>query len=202
MSLQLAPGVIFDEQKHEYWYKGKKLSGITGLVSKKLGLKYNGAFVGEHTEEGIHVHKAVQRWIETGDPESVHPGVQWLINNVFAYVKGTGRFYSEVLVSDLDQYASAVDVVFQSYDMEELRVVDIFDIKKGVFKRDYVTWQLSIYKYLIEKYTGYIVKSCSCLCLRDKEVYPIFPKDYTQVEKLMYVPTYIDLAAMKRSAMA
>jgi len=180
--MNLAPGVTFDEVKHEYWYKGKKLSGITGTVSKKLGLKYNGDFVGEHTEEGIHVHKAVQRWIETGSPESVHPGVQWLVET-FRKQYPEGEIYSEVLVSDFSQYASAVDIILRT----DSGLV-LFDIKKGVFKRDYVTWQLSIYKKFIEGQThaGYPVDGCVCICLKDKEYYPIFSKSDEDVEKLLY----------------
>jgi hypothetical protein len=78
MSLVLAPNVSFDEDRHEYWYKGKKLSGVTGLIAKKLGIKMPEEFVSGHQEEGIHVHKAIQRWIETGDSGSIHPGVGWL----------------------------------------------------------------------------------------------------------------------------
>ena len=193
MSLQLAPGVTFDEAKHEYWHKGKKLSGITGMVSKKLGLKYDNAFVSEHAEEGIHVHKAIQRWIEAGNPESVHPGVQWLVNTFesqecFKRKEDSPRFwetFSEVLVSDKKQYASAVDIVCDfGIGLKEGLV--LWDIKKGVFKREYVTWQLSVYKYLIEKFTNFWVHDCICACLKDKEYYPIFPKPAGEVEKLLY----------------
>jgi len=183
--MNLAPNVMFDEQKHEYWYKGKKLSGITGLVSKKLGLKYNSTFVGEHTEEGIHVHKAVQRWIETGDPESVHPGVQWLVET-FRKEYPEGKRYSEVLVSDFNQYASAVDIVLNTRDG-----LILFDIKKGVFNREYTTWQLSVYQYFIESlpllgYRDYKIKEYVCICLKDKEYYPIFTKSGTDVCKMLY----------------
>jgi hypothetical protein len=181
--LVLAPGVELDEDKHEYWYQGRQLSGVTGLISKKLGLKMPQEFVEEHQMEGIHVHKAVQKWIETGDPESVHSGVRW-ITETFAYhtlSDPTCGAYSEVLVSDFKQYASAVDIISDS--IEGFR---IYDIKKGVFKRTYVTWQLSIYKYLIEKYSGRKVRACVCICVKDKEYYPIFPKPADQVEKLLY----------------
>jgi len=199
--MQLAPGVSFDETKHEYWYKGKQLSGVTGLISKKLGLKYFNDYVGEHTEEGIHVHKAIQRWIETGDSGSIHPGVTWLTEELG---KLCGRSYllAETLVSDFHKYASAVDIIAQDDDG-----LVICDIKKGKFNREYVTWQLSIYKYLIERLVfdadtsnppylmvcdfeakkwHYIVKNCVCICLKDKEFYPIFPKSTEDVEKLLY----------------
>jgi len=176
--MNLAPGVSFDEGKHEYWYKGKQLSGITGLVSKKLGLKYSNAFVREHAEEGIHIHKAVQKWIQTGNSDSVHPGVQW-ITTFMAFSRT--RFYSEILVSDFMQYASAVDIIETVNDEFFL-----YDIKKGRFNREYVTWQLSVYKYFIEKFTGFQVAKLFCLAIKDKEIYPIFPKKFEDVEKLLY----------------
>jgi hypothetical protein len=61
-----------------------------------------------------------------------------------------------------------------------------YDIKKGVFKREYVTWQLSIYKYFIEKYAGRKVSRCVCICMKDREYYDIFPKPHERVEKLLY----------------
>jgi hypothetical protein len=186
MRLALAKGVEFDADKHEYWYRGQRLSGVTGLISKKLGLKMPQEFVEEHQEEGIHVHRAVQKWIETGDPESIHPGVKWLIESWdekslpgYVYALST---HSEVLVSDFKQYASAADIIVRRTDD---RLV-IYDIKKGLFKREYVTWQLSIYKYFIEKYAGRKVASCVCLCMKDREYYDIFPKSFEQVEKLLY----------------
>jgi hypothetical protein len=182
----LALGVEFDEAGHKYWYKGRQLSGVTGLISKKLGIKMPEEFVGEHREEGVHVHKAVQRWIETGDPESIHPGVQWLIESWSDKSLPEGKdalsVHSEVLVSDFKRYASAVDIIVRCTDD---RLV-LYDIKKGNFKREYVTWQLSIYKYFIEKYAGQQAASCVCICMKDREYYDIFPKSYEKVEKLLY----------------
>jgi hypothetical protein len=86
-----------------------------------------------------------------------------------------------VLVSDFKEYASAVDIV-----SEYIGGLQLYDIKKGVFKREYVTWQLSIYKYFIEKYAGRRVASCICISMKDREFYDIFPKSYEQVEKLLY----------------
>jgi hypothetical protein len=185
-TLSLAKGVEFIEDKHEYWHKGRQLSGITGLIARKLGLKMPQEFVEEHQMEGIHVHKAVQKWIETGDPDSAHPGVKWLTSTFYnRYPIRVAAFavFSEVLVSDFSQYASSVDIVAS---LGKSGLVDIFDIKKGVFKREYVTWQLSIYKYFLETYAKRTVRNCVCICIKDKEYYDIFPKPREQVEKLLY----------------
>jgi hypothetical protein len=181
MKLVLAPRVEFDAAKHEYWHEGRQLSGVTGLIAKKLGIKMPQEFVEEHQEEGIHVHRAAQKWIETGDPESIHPGVKWLINTL----PNRNLLFSEVLVSDFKRYASAVDIV-QTHPPGKDFAVSVYDIKKGSFKREYVTWQLSIYKYFIEKYAKKQVGECVCICMKDREYYDIFPKSYEQVEKLLY----------------
>jgi hypothetical protein len=186
MKLVLAPHVEFDEDRHEYWYKGKRLSGVTGVIAKKLGIKMPQEFVEEHQMEGTHVHKAVQKWIETGNPESVHPGVKWLIETwdekSLPETVDALSTHSEVLVSDFDKYASAADIVVEHTD----EALSIYDIKKGVFKRECVTWQLSIYKYFIEKYAGRKVAACVCICMKDREYYDILPKSRERVEKLLY----------------
>jgi hypothetical protein len=190
MRLVLAPRVEFDSDKHEYWYEGKQLSGVTGLISKKLGVKMPQEFVEEHQMEGVHVHKAVQKWVETGNPESVHPGVKWLIESwdekSLPEEADALSTHSETLVSDFKRYASAVDIIVRRTDDGLM----LYDIKKGLFKREYVTWQLSIYKYFIEKYAGRKVASCVCVCMKDREYYDIFPKPCGQVEKLLYGQRY------------
>jgi hypothetical protein len=183
--MTFAKGVEFIEDKHEYWYKGRQLSGVTGLIAKKLRIKMPQEFVEEHQMEGIHVHRAVQKWIETGDPDSVHPGVKWLIETLYRqFPVDPWGVWSEVLVSDMKQYASSVDIAIQ-FETGNIGL-DIFDIKKGRMNREYVSYQLGIYKYLIEKYTERHVITCTCICMKDREYYPICPKPAEQVEKLLY----------------
>jgi hypothetical protein len=64
--------------------------------------------------------------------------------------------------------------------------LDIYDVKKGVFKRGYVTGQLSIYRWFIERFCGREVGKCICAAVRDREYYDIFPKPYERVERLLY----------------
>jgi hypothetical protein len=175
----LAPGVQFDEGKHEYFYQGEQLSGITGLISKNLGLNMQSNYVDEYREEGLYVHRTIQRWIETGEINSVHQGILWFTET---FSKNRIGAYSEVLISDFSRYASSVDIVVETENGDLI----LFDIKNGVFKRDYVTWQLSVYKYLVVKHTNKKVNNCVCISLKDKEYYPIFTKSVEQVERLLY----------------
>jgi hypothetical protein len=183
--LNFAPDVRFFEDEHKYFLKGKELSGVTGVIGKKLGMKMPSEFVGEHRDEGLHVHHAIQFWIEHEGRlnNSLHPGVLWLTKTIGdSCTHAPVAFHSEVLVSDGMRYASSVDIVVET----EVGDLEIYDIKKGVFKRDYVSWQLGIYKYLIEKYGKRTVSKCTCACMKDREYYPIFPKSAEEVEVLLY----------------
>ena len=174
--MKAAPGVSFDGEKHEYWFRGKQLSGVTSLITRKLSLKMPELFMGEYREEGTHVHKAIEAWILTGESGSAHPGVAWLTETL-----RERPLYAEVLVSDFKRYASAVDII-----AETAQGLRLYDVKNGVFNREYVTWQLSIYKYFLEEYAAYAVDGLICASIRDREYYPIFPRDKADVERLLY----------------
>lgn len=181
--LVLAPGVEFNEAKHEYHLKGRQLSGVTGVIGKHLGLKMPEQFLGEARDEGLHVHRAVEGWIDSGcvAVNSVHPGVTWLTGSLLDKAGLPAGIFSEVLVSDQLLFASAVDIVTVSDDDK----LTLWDMKR-TFKRGSVTWQLSIYKYLIETHTKWKVDKMWCAAFRDMEYYPIFAKSFQEVESLLY----------------
>ena len=178
----LAPGVTFDEAVHKYWLRGKELSGVTRPIGAKLGTKMPEAFVGEARTEGLHVHHAIQEWINGGCTKinSAHPGALWL-TETFLKKADPLAAYSEVLVSDLKQYASSVDIVAIVGD----GLLDLYDMKR-VFKRTSVSLQLSVYKYLIETFTPWKVRNLWCASYHDKEYYPIIDKGASAVEELLY----------------
>jgi hypothetical protein len=183
--MNLAPGVSFYPEEHEYFFKGKKLSGVTGRIASSLKIRMPETFVEEHRIEGVHVHRAIQEWIETGKTESLHPGVAWITETFLAnYTVPPEGVYSEVLVSDFSRYASAVDIAAEYEAGGEN--IDIYDIKKGKLNRDYVSLQLGIYKYLIEKYAGRKVVRCCCICVKDREYYPVIPARERDVERVLY----------------
>jgi hypothetical protein len=181
--MTLAPGVVFYPDTHEYLYRGKALSGVTSRIGAGLGMRFPETFMEEHRIEGIRVHQAIRQWIETGASDSVHPGVRWFIETFPRRRKPEDiGVYAEVLVSDLSRYASAVDVVVVHNDLS----LDIYDVKKGVFHRDYVSLQLGCYKFFIERYGGRAVRKCGCVCLRDRDYYPVIPEGEKTVERLLY----------------
>jgi hypothetical protein len=182
--MRLCGNVEFNGELHEYYQNGKTYSGVTGTIARQLNMRLPEEFVGEHQLEGIHVHKAAHEYLTTGWTDSTHPGVIWLIGYLSTeYSPAQYSRFSEVLVTDNSRYASAVDIICELVNAPDELI--IFDIKKGIFHRQYVSWQLGIYKYLLEN-AGNKVTDCVCLCLKDREAYPIIPVPRERVEKLLY----------------
>lgn len=182
--LILAPNVVFNAADHTYHKHGHRLSGVTGVIGKHLGIKFPEEFVGEARGEGLHVHQAIEKWIN--DPEakvnSVHPAVLWLVKTLVERCPSTPKYmYSEVLVSDGAMYASSVDIVAVMPDDS----LFLFDMKRS-FKRPSVTLQLSVYKYFIEKFTDRKVFGLCCASFREQEYYSIFPRTHEECEQLLY----------------
>jgi hypothetical protein len=175
-------GLTLNKDAHEYFFKGHELSGITGLVGKKLKKKFESTFVEEGRAQGSHIHDAIEYYIRTGLLSSVHPAARWAINELKGFEEDGHKLYSEVLVSDFKQYASAIDIL----DVVKDNQVIIFDTKAGNFSRDYVSWQLGVYKYFLEGTTDYEVMSCYCLSTKDRDFYPIIPRSAADVKGLLY----------------
>ena len=183
--LCLAPGVEFDKDAHEYTYKGKPLKGITGSVCKRLNLKYGGSAMNARRAAGTHAHDAIEEWIKSGGRvcNTMNMGVVWLTRSLLDYPKlPTIGVFSEVLVSDHEIYASAVDIIL----LHPENKLTIIDAKNGTFKREYLEWQLGVYKYFIEKYTNYTVEQCVCAALKEKQFYTIKPRAGYMVQELLY----------------
>lgn len=180
-----APGVSFNEALHEYTLHGKRLSGVTKKICNKLKLNYSeaGDLVAERCDEGSQVHKWIQEWIETGRFNTVHPGAKWVHDELIRrYCDDSveALAMSEVLVYDLAQYASAVDII-----VEHGGIYDLYDIKTGKFKPDYLAWQLGIYKAWLEL-QGKTVGKCYCICVKDKMFYKVLPRSFEDVKVLLY----------------
>lgn len=182
--LSLAPGLSFNEALHEYSLNGIKFEGVTRKIGEKLGLDYSKAtgIIEGRTDEGSNIHKWVQEWIDTGSMTCVHPGARWVKSALeLKYIKGTAAVLrSEVLVSDLKHYASAIDLL-----VEQDGVYDILDIKSGRFKPEYLAWQLGCYKWFLSL-QGKEVRKCMCVCVHDKMIYNVRPRSFEDIEELLY----------------
>lgn len=161
------PSVVFDKGSHTYFLDGKQLQGITGVLERKLfPTKYLG--VDEDTlqkaaDYGTQVHEQ----IATDDGAD-----EFVLDEVLNYRKiitanNLKPIAHEYLVTDSENYASAIDLVFDNED----GTVDLADIKTTYkLDKDYVSWQLSIYAYLFELCNpGLKVSNLYGLWLRDEK---------------------------------
>ena len=182
----LAPGVTFNKEKHEYYYRGAKFSGVTCRVGPVSGYGHmNESFksvLEEAAQEGLHVHESVEEWINSGLQtwKTIHPAAIFVRDTLLE--KGNLQLQAETLVSDYKQYASAIDIL----SMVDKKTIDIYDIKRK-FNREYVSWQLSIYKYLVETYTKYKVRKMCVFATKDRRFFDdIEYKGKEKVKELLY----------------
>ena len=183
--LSLAPGVSFDEESHEYRLNGRRLSGVTGRIAERLRLRYDesAGMLDGRCGEGSNIHKWVSSWIDTGKMDTVHPGALWVRDALETKYLGPnilGVARSEVLVTDMRDYASAVDIL-----VERDGAYDIYDIKTGKFNPEYLAWQLGCYRWFLTL-RGLDVKRCMCLCVRDRMAYNVRPRGAEDVRALLY----------------
>lgn len=144
-SLQLIDsGVFFREFDHTYWKNGKRLAGITGMLSRQLFPdKY--AAVPEYimkkaAEKGSRIHAELQDYDMFGTATSTE--MQWYED--LKKEHGFETIDNEYLVTDSDFFASAIDKVIVMNG--KVYLADV----KTTYKLDklYISWQLSIYKHL------------------------------------------------------
>lgn len=141
------PSVVFNKESHTYFLDGKQLSGITSLLERKLFPdKYAG--VDEET-----LHKAAEYGTQVHEQIATDDGAdEFVLDEVLNYRKiitanNLKPIAHEYLVTDSENYASAIDLVFDNED----GTVDLADIKTTYkLDKDYVSWQLSIYAYMFE----------------------------------------------------
>lgn len=165
-------GVAFNQETHTYHLGDKELKGVTGMLSAMLFKdKYNG--VGEEVLKkaaayGSGVHEAVELYhtlgIEDGSDE---------LAKYKELVGGLTFEASEYLISDNENIASSIDLVFTDKDGH----IILADIKTtyGGLDTNYLSWQLSVYAYLFERQNpGLHVDSLMGIWLRRGEGYTSF----------------------------
>lgn len=141
------PSIVFDELNHTYTNgEGKQLSGVTALLKRQLFAdKYSGVsdeVLAKAAERGNLIHRQIEMYETFQGGALVSPELE-------AYVRlrdewGFKVIATELLVSDEENVASAIDLVFDKDDLAWL-----WDTKTtSSLDREYLSWQLSIYKYL------------------------------------------------------
>ena len=167
-------GVRFIEDPHSYWLGDKQLNGITGILSRHLFPdKYDNipSYILENAaNRGTIVHDACRDWDMVGEYyiSDADREDDKVVEFIESYIRVSEQYnlkpvYSEYLVTDGTDYASAIDSVFE---IEKLLALG--DIKTTYkLDKEYLSWQLSIYKYLFEKQTGLKVDKLFAIWVRD-----------------------------------
>ena len=137
-------GVVFIENPRGYWVGETHLEGLTGMIGRQLFPdKYKAVpekILAKAAERGHRIHEEIQVYDMFGEISSDE--VRW-----YADMKESEQFDvldSEYLVTDGTHFASAIDKV-----MIKDGKVCLGDVKTTYqLDKEYISWQLSIYKYL------------------------------------------------------
>jgi len=137
-------GVVFIENPRGYWIGETHLEGLTGMIGRQLfPNKYAAVpekILAKAAARGHRIHEEIQVYDMFGEISSEE--VKW-----YADMKESEQFDvldSEYLVTDGTHFASAIDKVI----VKDGKVC-LADVKTTYeLDKEYISWQLSIYKYL------------------------------------------------------
>lgn len=154
---------IDDDGRHEYRLGFEELTGVTGVLKATIFKdKYAGideATLANAARRGTAIHEAVQQYetegvftpfeIDTDYIAEAQGALQSWIK--FRKKQDFHTVDIEYLVTNNIDIASKIDLVLQASDG---RII-LGDIKTtSKLDKDYLSWQLSIYKYFFEDMTG------------------------------------------------
>lgn len=183
--------VKFEPVNHIYMLNESLLQGVTGLIQRKC-------FPGEYdnvpdnvlakaAERGHRVHTAIELYDDYGTTTEDCPELEAYMAE---QAKGTYKWLqkpldSEYIVSDNQKYASAIDKVYATKGG-----VILADIKTTYkLNKEYVSWQLSIYRYFFNLLNPEIeVKGLYAIWLRDGKcvIEEVDEHDEQEVKDLLY----------------
>lgn len=162
-------GVLYEDSTHQYFYKGRELTGITGLLHK-LVFPNMYSNVSEETlkkaaEKGTVIHEQVELYASLGIELALES-----VKAFVAYIKEQGYeiIGSEYVLRVGEDHASAIDLVMHKKGASD-DDVEIWDIK-GTYSvnKEYVRWQNSMYKFGFEALNPHLkVTRICCMWLRD-----------------------------------
>ena len=173
----------FNDQTHTYKLNGKIIPSVTQIINEVLFYnKYSS--VSEDTLElakkkGSLIHKEIEDYIKTGST-GFTTELESFINIVND--KKLEHMKSEVKVHN-EEIAGTIDIVCKIGDKNV-----IIDTKTtSEFDKEYVSWQLSMYAYIIETYYNIPVNELYGMWLRDDKYkfVKVEKKTHNQVEDVL-----------------
>ncbi|MBQ0142816.1 MAG: PD-(D/E)XK nuclease family protein [Prevotellaceae bacterium] len=144
-------GVLFKEEEHEYWLGDKQLFGVTGAIQRQVaGHEYDDCpeyLIKKAGEYGTSVHKSIERLINDFEHDGTVETEDF--RNLTADLNIEASEYN---VSDMEYYASNIDLVCRLSDAE-FSLYDVKTYSNAKLNKAQMTkarYQLSIYAYLFE----------------------------------------------------
>jgi len=184
--------IQFDEKQHKYFYQGKELSGVTcviGIMTGKEFPKSLGNGKGIHhinvaRDEGTAIHSVIEHYIETGLlHHEANDDAVWIVENLKKrYPVQEWTYLTEYKVTDKKYFASSIDIICIQTGTNNAVLIDI---KTGNFDREYCSWQLGMYKYMLELEGKFSVIGTEVFCSKDEMVYTIYPKSDNAVKEAL-----------------
>ena len=181
-------GVVFDSVAHTYELDGKRLQGITHVIKNRLFpdeyANVPDSVLKRAAERGSKVHTALE-FYDSYDMVTDCPELQGYLAEMDEHPFLRKHEASEYLVTDGKMYASAIDKVYSDGDS-----VILADVKTTYkLNVEYVSWQLSVYKYFFSLINPNIsVKAGYAIWLRGDEhkVVQVNLHSENEVRKLLY----------------
>lgn len=162
-------GVLYEDSTHQYFYKGRELTGITGMLHKlvfpNMYSNVSEATLKKAAEKGTIIHEQVELFASLG----IGPASE-CVKAFVAYIEEQGYeiIGSEYVLCIGEDHASAIDLVMHKKGTSD-EEVEIWDIK-GTYSvnKEYVRWQNSMYKFGFEVLNPHlkVIRIC-CMWLRD-----------------------------------
>lgn len=182
--------ILFNEEQHRYFLGAKELSGVTGLIHRKVAPSLSYDFAS--TKVGTDAHADIE-----GVNLSYRFGVAPITTTTHGekYLAWYNQFKdtatieeSEYIVTDGFQYASPIDIVFKN-KFGEFIICDIKTYKNfTALYRNMARWQLSIYAYLFELQNDIEVHSAFVLQVTEdgctEHTIELYPAD--KVKEFLY----------------
>lgn len=180
--------VIFDEDAHRYFYQGKELYGVTGIIGRMTGKSFpDNDTVRLATQYGSDVHKDVENFYNGEIAQVSSRAAKWVVDALTDFAmeqNGKGNqiimTLCEVMVSDFEGTASKVDIV-----MHTNQGAFLFDIKTtSHFDRPYCSLQLSAYKTMYEQNYGEKVLGMFVLATKPQKLFRIIEQEKSRVDRI------------------